>query len=365
MIKFRQKEFMAPLAGMLVSALPSVAVEAGLGMAGNKAQKKANEQQTQIMQEQAEQQAEANRNIQKTLDKIAEKADKNPQGAAEVVGQALQQRQYAKLGKVIDDVGGLAKDVGGLVWKRKNLLIGGTMAGAAMAGTSYLADKAVQHDMKKSGIPLPHKQEKQQQRQYSGGGFGKSILEGAKKVGRTLGNAAKENKTMIITTSALGALPVVAGYASEKEQLRGQINATKNSAPNQRSYSIMGGVMKGLRKTGSSIKKGWESFRSHPGQSVLGWISNNIGQGGGRKDVMKFGHELEEAGKKSGSILSQKTGRFIYTHPKTSLLGSTGIGLAVTAGTWGAGEKAINKLARKADKNAFAYQDSKNQDVQY
>lgn len=360
MIRFKEKEFIAPLVGALVSAVPGVAAEIGMGVSANKAQKKAMEEQNQIMAQQAEQQAEANKDIKKTLDKIAEKADNNP-GAAKAAVEALQQKQYAKVGKVLDNVIGLGKDVGGLVLKRKNLLLGGTMAGAAMGASSYLADKAVQHDMKKSGIPVPHNTK---QKQYSKLGFGKIAINQAKKVGGALKEAAKKNKGMIISTSAFGALPIVAGYASEKEQLRGQINATKNFAPEQRSYSVLAGVSKGLRKFRGSIAKGWRSFKSHPGQSALGWISNNIGQGGGRKDVLKFGHELEEAGKKSGSALSQKLGKFIYKHPKTSLVGSTGIGLATMSGTWGAGEKAVQKLARKVDNNAYAYQDSKNQIVQ-
>ena len=373
MIKFRQKEFIAPLvaagARMAASALPSLALEGGLGIAANKAQEKANQQQTEIMQQQAEQQAAANKQMQKTLDKIAEKADKNPQGAVQAAGQALQQRQYARLGKakiatfLKRDVGGFAKDVGKMAWNRKNIMIGGTLAGAGMAASSYAADKAVQHDMKKSGIPL-EKRPETKQKEYSASKFGKGVLSGVKKAGKVVKDAAKANKGMIVTTSALGALPVVSGYAAEKEQLKAQIKDTKKSAPETRSYSIIRGVSKWLKGAGKTLKKNWGTFKKHPGQSTLGWVSNNIGQGGGRKEVMNFGKELEQRGLKSGSKLSQKAGKFIYTNPKTSLVGSTVIGLGVMANTWDRGEKTVKGLAKKLDKDAYAYQESKDQEIQ-
>ena len=372
MIKFKQKEFLAPLvagAGRLAAqVLPSVAIEGGLGLAANKAQEKANAQQTEIMEKQAEQQAEANKDIQRTLDKIAESAKSNPQGAVQAAGQALQQKQYANLGRVLKkDVGGFAKDIGKSIWKRRNLLIGGTLAGGAMAASSYAADKAVQLDMKRSGIPLQKINKPETvQKQYSG--FAKSAIAGVKKyggkVGRVIGEAAKENKGMIITTSALGALPIVAGYASEKQQLKDQVNATKNSIPSQKSYSILSGVGKSLGRMGRKMKAGWWKFKKHPGQSVLGWVSNNIGQGGGRKDVMDFGRELEQRGIKSGSRLSQKAGKFIYTHPKTSLVGSTAVGMGAMGLTWGKGESAVKGLIKKVDKDGYAYQESKDQEVQ-
>jgi hypothetical protein len=37
---------------------------------------------------------------------------------------------------------------------------------------------------------------------------------------------------------------------------------------------------------------------------------------------------------------------------------------AVLGATWGTGEKIVNKTARALDKDAFKYQDSKNQEIQ-
>lgn len=365
MINFRQKEFVAPFpliatAGRIAaSALPSLAVEGGLGLAANKSQEKANEEQTAIMQQQAAEQARANRNIQRTLNKIAESAKNNPQSALIGAGQTLQQRQYAiNLGKasriIKKEVGGFGKDLGKMVLSKKNTLIGGTIAGGAMAGTSYLADKAVQLDMKRNNIPLTATTT-EESRNYSG--LPNTLMKGVNKVGKTLKDSAKSNKGMILTTSAFGAMPILSSYAVDKQKLKDQVENTK-------SYSITGSILSGMKKGKASIKKGFNTFKSHPGQSILGFISNNIGQGGGRKDVMKFGRDLENLGKKSGSTLSQKTGRFIYNNPKTSLVGSTLVGMGVTANTWDRGEKAVKGIAKKLDKNAYAYQESKNQEIE-
>ena len=100
-----------------------------------------------------------------------------------------------------------------------------------------------------------------------------------------------------------------------------------------------------------------------PGQTILGGLSNLSG-GGGRKGVYKFGYQLNRYGKHSGSVWSQKAGKFIMDNPKTALAGSIPVGAAVLGATWGTGEKIVNKTARALDKDAFKYQDSKNQEIQ-
>lgn len=383
MIKFRQKMYIAPaLIGAIGSSIPSLALEGGIGLMGNAQQKKANE-------EAAEQQAIANKRMEKlqqqqnedikaSLDKIAENSKSNPQSAQQAT-QVIQakQQQYSAVGGILKGIKnntknlkGFGKDLGTVVWKRKNGLIGGTLAGATLAGSGYLADKAVQFDMKRSGIPLQKSEKKQKEYALVGKGF-------LKEAGKTIKTAAKKNKKLIGTMAAFGALPVVAGYAANKQQLKDQINATQEQ-PKQRSYSIMNfvkGVGKSLRtrsraigqsatKTGQSMKKGWKTFKSHPGQSTLGWISNNVAMGGGRKGVEKFGRQLSAMGRKSGNPLTQKAGKFILDHPKTAIGASIPAGLGTMALTWDAGEKLTNKALKKVDKNATAYRDSQNQEVE-
>lgn len=378
MIKFRQKNY----AAWLAATLPSLALEGGIGLMGNAQQKKANE-------EAAEQQAIANKRMEKlqqqqnedikgALDKIAENSKTNPQ-AVQQATQAIQatQQQYSAVGGILKGVKnnaknlkGFGKDLGTVVWKRKSSLIGGTLAGATLAGSGYLADKVVQFDMKRSGIPLQKSEKKQKEYALVGKGF-------LKEAGKTIKTAAKKNKRLIGSMAAFGALPVVSGYAANKQQLKDQINATQEQ-PKQRSYSIMNlvkGVGKSLRtrsraigqsatKTGQSMKKGWKTFKSHPGQSTLGWISNNIAMGGGRRGVEKFGRQLSAMGRKSGNPLTQKAGKFILDHPKTAIGASIPAGLGAMALTWDAGEKLTTKALKKVDKNATAYRDSQNQEVE-
>lgn len=180
MIKFRQKEFFW---GMALNT--AGAIGTGLFL------KQGSDQMKQA-EEQAAQAEEQNRKMTKALNKIAENAKNNPQAAqqaADVMGQKqFAQINFAKLtatlknNKTLGNAKGLAKDVGKIVWKGKNKLIGGTMMGATMAGASYLTDKAIQKDMKKNGMPL--------EKTYSAG----SIMKAVKGTGKVLGEAAKKIK---------------------------------------------------------------------------------------------------------------------------------------------------------------------------
>lgn len=290
---------------------------------------------------QAQEQAAQNEKITKALNKIAKSASNNPQ-AAQQAAEVMGQKQFAAINpSFMRNAKGFAKDIGKLTLKRKDHLIGGVLAGGAMAGASYAADKAVQADMKKSGIPLPPKQ-----KSYAAVG---SVMGGLKTAGKTLGGAVKKNKGMIGMMAGMGALPVGLDYMADKKEMKDQMKAT------QRTYAATGWI-KGL-------KSGFRTFKSHPGQSILGGISNLAG-GGGTKGVQKFGKQLEAAGRKSGSEWSKKGGQFIQKNPKTALGGSILVGAGTISATWGQGEKGVNKLARKVDNNAFRYQDSKNHEVQ-
>ena len=231
------------------------------------------------------------------------------------------------------------------MWKGKNKLIGGTMMGATMAGASYLTDKAIQKDMKKNGMPL--------EKTYSAG----SIMKAVKGTGKVLGEAAKKNKGTLITMAALGSAPMALGYSAEKAQYKDQMAST------QRNYAVPGTMAVKRLLTGASKSVRNSQIFKTPGQTILGGLSNLSG-GGGRKGVYKFGHQLNRNGKHSGSVWSQKAGKFIMDNPKTALAGSIPVGAAVLGATWGTGEKIVNKTAQALDKDAFKYQDSKNQEIQ-
>lgn len=339
MIKFRQKEFFW---GMALNA--AGAIGTGLSL------KQGSDQMKQA-EEQAAQAEEQNRKMTKALNKIAENAKNNPQAAqqaADVMGQKqFAQINFAKLTATLKNnkTLGNAKDVGKIVWKGKNKLIGGTMMGATMAGASYLTDKAIQKDMKKNGMPL--------EKTYSAG----SIMKAVKGTGKVLGEAAKKNKGTLITMAALGSAPMALGYSAEKAQYKDQMALT------QRNYAVPGVMAVKRLLTGASKSVRNSQIFKTPGQTILGGLSNLSG-GGGRKGVYKFGHQLNRYGKHSGSVWSQKAGKFIMDNPKTALAGSIPVGAAVLGATWGTGEKIVNKTARALDKDAFKYQDSKNQEIQ-
>lgn len=347
MIKFRQKEFFW---GMALNA--AGAIGTGLSL------KQGSDQMKQA-EEQAAQAEEQNRKMTKALNKIAENAKNNPQAAQQAAQQAadvMGQKQFAQINfakltatlknnKTLGNAKGLAKDVGKIVWKGKNKLIGGTMMGATMAGASYLTDKAIQKDMKKNGMPL--------EKTYSAG----SIMKAVKGTGKVLGEAAKKNKGTLITMAALGSAPMALGYSAEKAQYKDQMALT------QRNYAVPGVMAVKRLLTGASKSVRNSQIFKTPGQTILGGLSNLSG-GGGRKGVYKFGHQLNRYGKHSGSVWSQKAGKFIMDNPKTALAGSIPVGAAVLGATWGTGEKIVNKTARALDKDAFKYQDSKNQEIQ-
>ena len=362
MIKFRQKEYVLPAALLTVgrtalTGLNAVGNAAAVGgiIQGNSQMKQA--------EEQAAAQEEQNRKMTKALNKIAENAKNNPQ-AAQQVADIVGQKQFARVNlgflknsKTVKNATGLGKDLGKVIWKNRRGLGGGLLAGAALSGTSYLTDKAIQYDMKKSGIPLPQK--KEEQREYSVKG---SIMKGLKFAGRELGQTVKKNKTSIGLMAAIGTVPTTLGYVAEKKEYKDQIKNTV--PPREKSYSVASNVLKNLgtrvRGVGTKVKNA-PIFHT-PGQTILGGISNLFG-GGGRKGVYKFGHQLNRYGKHSGSEWSQKAGKFIMDHPKTALAGSIPVGAGIMATTWDAGDKLVKRGAKKIDKNAYAYQESKEEEI--
>lgn len=340
MIKFKQKEFWV---GAALNAAGAIGTVVGV-------------KQSSDQMKQAAAQEEQNNKITKALNKIAENAQNNPQ-AAQQVANVMGQKQFAKINlgslannNTVKNAIGLGKDVGKIAWKNRRNLAGGLIAGAALSGTSYITDKVIQHDMKKSGIPLPPKKE---QREYS---LNKgSIMKGIKFAGRELKQTAKQNKMMIGSMALLGSAPTALGYMAEKKELKDQI---KNTVPpvKEKTYSLTSSI----GNFGKKIKAA-PIFHT-PGQTILGGISNIFG-GGGRRGVYKFGHQLNRYGKHSGSEWSQKAGKFIMDHPKTALVGSIPVGAGIMAGTWDAGEKLVRKGMKKVDKNAYAYQESKEEEI--
>ena len=333
MTKFRQKVFVAPLTlGTLFNG--AMALGTGVSIKQGMDQMKQSE-------EIAAKQEEQNREMTKALNRIAKNASKNPV-AAQQASQVLQGRQFSFTKNIV----GLAKDVKKAAWTpgAKKFMKMGIASGAVMAGTGYLVDKGIQRDAKKIGMPINSPQP--DQRAYSAG----SILSRA-------GKFIKNNK-MELGMSAAFSTMAIPGYLAEKKQFLDQKKATQQPSnmgtPQQRSYAFIPKM--------SGIKKAFQPLRDHWGQTVLGGLNKMVSFGGiGRKEVAGFGKRMAEG---SSSAWGKRVGTFIQNNPKTALTGALGVSAGVAAGSYGLGEKGVRKGLEKIDKNAFAYEKSKNQAVQ-
>ena len=361
MIKFRQKEFIAPLAllgsAKTMGALTALSIGQGVKSAKDQA-------------EYAEQQAEQNAQITKALNRVAKAAENNPQ-VAQQAADIMSQRQYALISPgVIKGAKGLVKDAKPLLWNKgtKKFLKNGLVFGGTMGVASYGVDKAIQHDAKKIGMPLGQPVQEERQFAIPTGSIMKGLGKGLKSTGKFL-----NNKGTIIGASSMAAIPAI-GYLSERQQFKDQIASTDQAK--QKQYAAIGGVMKFVRSQAGNIGKGaknlWGSTKStfkpimtHPGQTILGAANKFASFGGfGRKEVAKFGQDLHAAGMKSGNTWTQKVGKFIVDNPKTSLLATLPAASAATKVSYDASEKLVRKTAGALDKDAFAYEKSKNQVIQ-
>lgn len=368
MITFRQKEFVAFLAPLLSKVGIGGALAAadiGVGLKGASDQKRISEEQAEQQEKLARQQRKSDARIAEALNNIA---SKNPAAAPQAAQLAMQQRSYTFTRNLV----GLGKDLGTLVRRNKVGFVGTTLTGVAMGTAGYLTDKGIQKDMKKSGIPLPPKEEKREKKYSVMSSVAKSSGKFLKESGKIMGQAVKSHKTGIMMMTGLTTIPTVLGYSADKKAYKDQLAQTKKA---EKQYSKLGktlgktikstiGKAKGsLQDWHKDAKQGWKTFKSHPGQSTLGSVSNLM-QGGGRKGVEKFGKDLEQLGRKNNSSWSTKLGQLTQKYPKTAIAASIPVGAATMAVTWDAGQKIAEGTARKLDKNAFRYQDSQNQQIQ-
>ena len=336
MTEFRQKEFIAPL---VLGNVAMGALTAGQIVQSHK-QGKEQEAQSEAMQEKLDEQ-------NRVLERIAKRAEKNP-GLAIQAGKVIQERGFSArrrlFGTTMTNAIGFAKDLGKAAWKRKDAVISGTVMAGTGAVTGYAANKYIQKDMEKQ-------QQQQQQRAYAMIS-GKAILGSAK-------NLIKNHKGGMIMGGTMGAMPVLT-YQAQKAQQAGQVE--QSSQPQQRTYAGVGGLLKTARQELWKIKAGqggFGRFYKKPMESALSGVSSLAG-GGGSRGVNKFANEL--AG--SSNPWSQKTGQFLKNHQKTALAGSAAVGGTVMSTSWDLGEKGVKKGFKAIDKNAYAYEDSQNQQIQ-
>lgn len=356
MIKFRQKEFVAPVLGLLTSSGLGNALMAGSIIQGVGQAKK----QAELEEEQAQRDAK----MTKALNKIAENAKNNPVAMNEAAS-IMSQRQYAFINpNVVRNAKGFVKDVKPLLWNNgtKKFLANGALFGTSLGVASYVTDKAIQKDAKKIGMPLGNNE---QEKQYALPASG-SIMKGLKSAGKFIEN----NKGTVMMAGAMGSIPAIS-YLTERKEFKDQIKATE-----QKQFAFPAGAMKFMKRGASTVgkragsiwnstKKSFKPIVDHPGKTILGGVNRMTSFGGfGWREVENFGKGLTAAGQKSGNAWTQKAGNFIVNNPKTALVGAIPVGMAATKVSYDLSEKAVRKGAEAVDKNAFAYEKSKNQVVQ-
>ena len=122
------------------------------------------------------------------------------------------------------------------------------------------------------------------------------------------------------------------------------------------------------RKAGDSRLKAVQSgaVSRRLGQGVLSGISK-MWTGGNSREVTGFLHNVANKKDAAGRYVNSKTTRdmasWLEKHKRTALVGSIGVGsIAFKPFEWG--DKAVRGATSAVDKNAFAYEKSKEQQVQ-
>lgn len=352
MIKFRQKEFIAPLVGMAGKAALSMAPDLiGSGInaiqtnqqnkANQEAQEKAREDQKKLQEQQL-----------KTINKIAKK---DPQAAASVMSQSMQPQQqqfsaktYLKglgskykeqakkafndltsveIGK--EDLKGFGKDVKHALWKNKDIATKKALfAGASVMG-AFAGKKIVDH--------LRKKDEETEEREYSiKGDFIKRGVNHVKRV-------AKDNAGNLVFSGLTAAALPVAGHMVTKSLKK---RMAEDLEEDEREFSIKGkakrlavGVRQYYRETKKDPLKRIIDFKSSVNHETLKKVSDDLSEGG------------------SGSKLTKLVSDTVKNHPKTSMLIGGGIAMLGTKAYKGAKNKVQKGIDKLKNKKSSLYTD--------
>lgn len=426
MIVFREKEFVAPAIALMGGPLGVGLMAGGTALSGiqgrkaNKAQEEANKQmveqqnrQAKLMLAEEKKRTEAykeslnNGNVTPPVQSefsitLKRKTFAKP-GVQGIVGAIKSTASGAwtkfkgskagnkliKLGKAgegkVDDAWTKFKSTktgGNLVGFGKDLIEVGktrgsaqkiadmTAMGATMAGGSYLVDKAIQADAKKSGIPIESGQPQEKKKPGvvkkailgTGAAAGTLLLarkgklnaQTFKKGGKMLGEGFKNQfrlkdpntgKKSILGPAFTIGIPALTGvsYLTKKKQMKDQIEQS------ERQYSKSAFVRNLGKRMGNVGKKIIDAPAA-----LMGFGSTGREQLGG---------QLLDQAKNSGNSITRKMGKLV--NPKNALLGTTaGIGVGLLAfKPFDLGDKAVRKPLEKVDKKAYGYEKSQNQVV--
>lgn len=383
MIKFKQKEFVAPLVGAALSMAPDL-VNAGINAVQNNQQNKA---QQEALEQQKKQQEQQN----KLLNKIAKK---DPGAAANVMAQQNQPQQqqfslktytrglrekYKQQAKDAwkdissaqlnsDDFIGFGKDIGRALWRNKHVATRSALVTAAGTGGLILGKKIAEHLRKRD------ERNEAEEREYSdvpplSGRLKTTAKDILKRTGKHVWRVAKDNKGSIMLTAGIAAASPIAGYLAEKEmkrQMAEDLRENDEEYYRSRNYSdfnftaeekerrrnageyfdpklkkwIKGSFsLKGrAKRLGAGVRRYYRNVKNDPLKKIIEW--NSLIR---PEKLNKVSEELNKGG--SGSRLTKLVSDTVKNHPKTSML----IGSAAVALGTAAKIKAARAVSKKID----------------
>ena len=396
MAVFKQKEFFWS-AALNVFNVGSTA----LSLKQGNDQMEQSEQQAKAAEEQARKASDDMKKQTKAIQeqtKVYERMTKANPIAAQQVASMQQVKSKAYSGSIFSDltkqrnygdtwntqnIKGAAKELGSALWKRRRPFISMAAMGTAAAAAGYLVNKGIEMDMKRHGVKIPNNKNKElaagndddyspQQQYYSEKSCMDSyykqkefmdlntIKNAATAAGKEYGREIKGNTLGWggLFTTAFAAIPAVQ-YLSERKTLIDQAKQSRRAGEReQKQYSSSSGTTVPQKKGGSSIFS-WRKFKASPVNYTLDRLAAATGTGG-NSGVNELRRNLE----KSSNPIVQKAGNFIKNHKTLALAGSAGIGMSVLGSFMNIGENLIKKPLKAVDKNAFAYEDSKNQEIE-
>lgn len=378
MVKFRQKNYAAPLVAALGSnGLMNALTAGGLAMTGvqmHQASSQAKEAEQQ-QQEALRAQKRENEKLTKALNNIASSAKNNPQAALQAGHMVGQSKMFAVpstsiLSKGRQVAGDMIRAAGG----KRNIgkgIIGLGVAGVATGAAMYGLDKIQTADSRRIGM-MPKRDYPQQRSYASAASIMTKAADYAKKAGKIA--VSKDTLKQAGSWAGIGAGFGALGYISDRAAFKGQQKAQ------QKSYAInASSIMKTVRGYAKDLNpRTWQLWKT-PGKTTTGFISR-MGSLGmiGRRDIGNFAGRLmndpksSSISKKIGNwmLAKDKAGNFIkdsagnyVSRNRANLAVGLGAGSVLTT-AYGSGEKVVKRTAKALDKDAYAYENFKNQQVQ-
>lgn len=400
MVVFREKEFVAPAIALMGGPLGVGLMAGGTALSGiqghkaNKAQEEANKQmaeqqnrQAKLMLAEEKKRTEAykeslkNSNVTPPVQSefsitLKRKTFANPvvQGITKVANKAATSKAWTKFkgSKTGSNILGFGKDLIEVGKKRGSAqkIADMTAMGATMAGGSYLVDKAIQADAKKSGIPIESGQPQEKKKSGvvkkailgTGAAAGTLLLarkgklnaQTFKKGGKMLGEGFKNQfrlkdpktgKKSVLGPALTIGFPAITGvsYLTQKKQMKDQIEQS------ERQYSKSAFVRNLGKRMGNAGKKIIDAPAA-----LLGF---------GKSGRQQLSNQFKSVGINSGNPITMRVSKLV--NPKNALLGTAaGIGVGSLAfKPFDLGDKAVRKPLEKVDKKAYGYEKSQNQVV--